>query len=195
MTKEEKSMTKKLLLAVGIVGLAVALVGGAMLVRHRVTAQNASRSQLRATKRMLGPKQSIPSHPIVPPLSGPITPSPVGPMPQIVQRDELPNAGALSETYSLTPHGPTDITGYSDHWSWNIVAGNEISDPSVGVVIVQYHDPTSNESLKQTVYKIPGAGAISVESFSGSIINLGSAEGSGTYNLSTKKVSWEPTRK
>jgi len=81
------------------------------------------------------------------------------------------------------------ITGYIDA-QWNVVAGSEVTNPSVGVVITYDFPPNNSGQPIQQIYQVPGAGAINVVGFQGDLVELQSTTGSGSFNLQTHQVTW-----
>jgi len=98
-----------------------------------------------------------------------------GQNPEIITDDQLANDGAIKEIFNITPQAYVDR-------NWNIIAGNEKSDPSVGIVVAYYIQENSpNKPQFQKTHAIPGAGEISITGFSGSTIYLKSQTGQYIY--------------
>jgi hypothetical protein len=114
--------------------------------------------------------------------------------PEIVTGNFIPNGGALMEYYDFSQNI------YVDHLNWNISAGAQKSDPTIGVIIVYYLPPNpthADHKATQTIHTIPGAGKVSITGFSGSTIYLKSDTGSGTFTLTPKgkdggDINWVP---
>ncbi|AEJ41638.1 hypothetical protein TPY_3486 [Sulfobacillus acidophilus TPY] len=131
-----------------------------------------------------------PSRPTHPPLPNPVTTPPPSVPRIIVDNDQVVNAGAMAPMYHLTPNGPMQITGYVDA-RWNVVAGSEVTNPSVGVVITYYLAPNNPGQPIQQIYQVPGAGTINVVGFQGNLVELRSATGTGSFNLQTRQTTWK----
>ncbi|EGW38520.1 hypothetical protein [Desulfosporosinus sp. OT] len=112
--------------------------------------------------------------------------------PETISADYIPNIEAVIEMYVITPQA------YTDHWNWNIIAGNEKSDPSVGIVVAYYiQENTPNKPQFMIKHTIPGAGEVLITGFSGATIYLKSQKGHGTFTLTPNgenggKVDWTP---
>ncbi len=146
-----------------------------------------------ALQKRDNPRQSsLPSpQPVDPsvgrPYQGPIT----TPHPRIVVGTmQIPNAGALSIAYQLTPGGTQGITGYTDEIHWNVVAGSLVSNPMTGVIITYYWNPNANPT--QHIYQVPNSGPLTVVGFHGSMIQFSSPRGTATFDLTTRTVTWTP---
>ena len=174
------------------VGITVAVIVGIGWYASKNAAAS-TRAQMGLQKmERVQQHNSTQQKPGVPSLSGPHQ-GPLAANPHIVVgTDEIPNAGALSTAYHLTPDGPNHITGYIDEVHWNVVAGSLISNPSTGVVIT-YYVGNANDSPIEKIYRVPNSGPLTVVGFHGSMIDLSSAKGTATFDLTTHAVAWTPS--
>ena len=183
-------MRKSVKIISGIVGLGVVMFG-TVSITHVFAAKTTPQAPRNYKIRLLK-QQEHPHQPTAPPLKGPITPVPP-PIegPRLVNNDMLPNGGSLNQVFNFTP-SDTNPTGYALGNSRNVVAGNMVANPNTGVIIVEHVtiSPLNVPTPSVKVYKIPGEGALNIVGFFNKIIDIKSAAGTGTFNLSTQQITW-----